>query len=125
MKLQELVKIKSVFAPIVRLKLSPKLSYKIMKLLKEIEFDETFLNRKIKELIDEYGERDKSGKFVIENGNIVIQKDKEQECQKALLELNDLEVDNPTCSFTLNELQEITLSVQDMAIIENLIKEEN
>lgn len=125
MKLQELVKIKSVFAPIVRLKLSPKLSYKIMKLLKEIEFDETFLNRKIKELIDEYGERDKNGKFVIENGNIVIQKDKEQECQKALLELNDLEVDNPTCSFTLNELQEITLSVQDMAIIENLIKEEN
>lgn len=125
MKLQELVKIKSVFAPIVRLKLSPKLSYKIMKLLKEIEFDETFLNSKIKELIDEYGERDKSGKFVIESGNIVIQKDKEQECQKALLELNNLEVDNPTCSFTLNELQEITLSVQDMAIIENLIKEEN
>lgn len=125
MKLQELVKIKSVFAPIVRLKLSPKLSYKIMKLLKEIEFDETFLNNKIKELIDEYGERDKSGKFVIENGNIVIQKDKEQECQKALLELNNLEVDKPTCSFTLNELQEITLSVQDMAIIENLIKEEN
>jgi len=124
MKIQKLVQVKGVFAPFVRTRLSPKLSYKLLKFLKAIEFEEKFFNSKVKELLNEFGQKNKQGKYITENGNIKIIEGKEEACANAFNELNDLEVSVPDITFTLEELKDITLSVQDIAIIEDFIKEE-
>lgn len=124
MEIQKLIEVKGVFAPLTRMKLNPKLSYKIYKFLQAIESEERFFNAKIRELLDEYGKKDKDGKLITENGNIAVLEGKEKECNDAFAELQSVEVSAPDIRFTLEELNEITLSVQDIAIIENFIQEE-
>lgn len=124
MKIQKLIQARGVFAPLTRIKLNPKLSYKIYKFLRTIENEEQFFNVKFRELVDEYGKKDDKGKLIIENGNIAIIDGKEKECNDAFNELQSIEVSTPDIHFTIEELKDLTLSVQDIAIIEEFIQEE-
>ena len=124
MKIQKLIQAKGVFAPLVRLKLSPKLSYKLLKFIRSVELEEDFFNSKLREIFEEYCEKDAEGKFVIEDGRVVLKPETKAEGEKALAELNDTDVEAPAIEFTLDELQGLTLSVIDMAKIEDFIKEE-
>lgn len=126
MKIQALLQVKGVFAPFARTKLPVKLSYKLLKFFRAVEVEEQFFNSKIHDIIEEYGEKDEKGNFVLlENGNIKFDDNKKVELETTLKELNDIEVTPPDITFTLEELNELTLSVQDIAIIENFIKEDN
>ncbi|WP_251183412.1 hypothetical protein [Anaerocaecibacter muris] len=123
MKIGQLLKIKGVFTPFIRMRLPPRLSYKLLKFIKAIEFEEEFFNTKFRELLQDCGKKDENGKFVLDNnGNIVLEKS--DEFKKAIEELNNIEVTVPDISFTLDELQNLTLSVLDIAIIEDFIKED-
>jgi len=125
MKIQKVAQVKGVFSPLVRTKLSPKIAYKLLKFIKALEFDENFFNSKLREIVNEYAEKDEKGKLrADEKGNIVVSEDKQEAFKKAIDELNDIEVTTPDIKFTLDELQGLTLSVVDMSIIEDFIKEE-
>lgn len=125
MTIKKLVQVKGVFTPLIRTKLSPRIAYKIFKLIKAIEFEENFLNEKLKIILKEYAQTDEKGNFVYdEKGNICLIKGKEEDCNNAINELNDIEVDKPNFNFTLDELDSLSLSVIDMAIIEDFIIEE-
>ena len=124
MNIQKLIQAKGVFAPLIRQKLSPKLSYKLLKFIRSIEAEEEFYNSKLREIINEYCKKDDEGKFVIENGEVVFIEDTESEGRKSIEELNNTEVESPNISFTLDELQDVALSVVDIAKIEDFIKEE-
>lgn len=124
MKIQKLIQAKGVFAPLIRLKVSPKLSYKLLKFIRSVELEEEFFNSKLREIFEEYCIKDENGKFVVENDRVVLKLETKTEGEKALAELNDTEVDAPAIQFTLDELQDLTLSVIDMAKIEDFIKEE-
>ena len=124
MNIQKLIQAKGVFSPLIRQKLSPKLSYKLLKFIRSIEAEEEFYNSKLREIINEYCKKDDEGKFVIENGEVVFIEDTESEGRKSIEELNNTEVESPNISFTLDELQDVALSVVDIAKIEDFIKEE-
>ncbi len=125
MTIKKLMQVKGVFTPLIRTKLSAKLSYKLLKFIKAIEFEENFLNEKLRSILKEYAKKDEKGNFVQdENGNICLIEDKKEECEKAIAELNNLEIEKPNFSFTLDELENLPLSVVDMAIIEDFIVKE-
>lgn len=125
MKLKKLVQVKGVFTPLIRTKLTPKLSYKILKFIRAIEFEERFFNEKLREIIDEYGKKGEDGKFLFDkDDNILIKEEKVEDCNKAIAELDELEVTPPAVRFTLDELENLSLSVVDMAIIEEFIVQE-
>lgn len=123
MKIGQLLKIKGVFAPFIRMRLAPRLSYKLLKFIKAIEFEEEFFNSKFREIVDDCAKKDEQGKFITDkNGNIALEKS--DKFKKAVEELNDIEITAPDISFTLDELQGLTLSVLDIALIEDFIKED-
>lgn len=125
MKLKKLVQVKGVFTPLIQTKLTPKLSYKILKFIRAIEFEERFFNEKLREIIDEYGKKGEDGKFLFDkDDNILIKEEKVEDCNKAIAELDELEVTPPAVRFTLDELENLSLSVVDMAIIEEFIVQE-
>lgn len=125
MKLKKLVQVKGVIIPLIRTKLTPKLSYKILKFIRAIEFEERFFNEKLREIIDEYGKKGEDGKFLFDkDDNILIKEEKVEDCNKAIAELDELEVTPPAVRFTLDELENLSLSVVDMAIIEEFIVQE-
>lgn len=113
-----------IFNQVAQTKVSSKLAYKIMKLCKAAIAEEEFYNNKRNEIINEYAVRDEDGKIsVSDDGMISIVKDKIQEAEMALKELNEIEVDVPNIKFTLDELDELKLSVADMFVLDAFIEE--
>ena len=123
MKIGKLVNAKGVLAPLCKEKLSPKLSYKLMKLINKIEEEATFFNTKMQEILDEYCEKDDNGEFVYLDGGIKIKEEHKAKCTQALTELHSIEVETPNIKFTIDELSEVKLSVEDMMALDEFIEE--
>lgn len=125
MKLGNIIKIQRVFMAIRKEKISPILSYKIFKLLTQIEQNQIkFFNEQYKEIAKKYAEKDTNGNFVLTNGgNAQITEDKQKDFLKEMEALENLEVDTPNTTFSILELSEIKLSIEDIATLNPLIKE--
>jgi hypothetical protein len=114
----------SIFNQIAQTKISSKLAYKIMKLCKALAVEEEFYNEKRGAIIKEYAIKDENGQVKIsDDGMIKIIPDKIPDAEKALRELNEIEVEVPDIKFTLDELEELKLSVNDMFVLEAFIEE--
>lgn len=124
MTIIKLIKAKEVLMPIFQQKLSPKLSYKIMKFVSKIELEETFYDSKLKDIIDKYGAKDAEGKLQTTEDGIRISEGKQDECKQALAELDSVEVIPPEIRFSLDELSEIKLSAIDMFKLADFIDED-
>lgn len=124
MLIGKLMRAKMVLMPYFKEKYSPKLSYKLMKLISQIETEEKFFNERVTEIIHTYADKDESGELIYLDGGIKIKEDMQNECNRVFEELNAVEVDAPSIRFSLEELSEIKLSVEDMVILEDFIIEE-
>lgn len=124
MEINKLLKIKEIIDKYAHDKISVKLGYKFMKFCKSIEIEEAFFNERMVEIVSAYCKKDGHGTYIrTETGGIEIIEDKIDECNKALEELNSLEVKKPDFVFTLDELEELKLSISDLAILDDFIVE--
>lgn len=123
MKIKQLIEAKGVIMPLIQEKLSPKLSYKLMKFIKEIEVEEDFYTKKLNELVDKYGERDENNNLIYADNGVKIREDKMPDCNSELQEIGDVDVDTPSITFTLDELDSVKLSVSDMFFLQDFIVE--
>ena len=75
-----------------------KVAYKLNKIKKAVEENGEFYINKFQEIVDSYAKKDADGQLVFseDGGQIMIQDDKIEECNKALEELQQLtvEIDN-------------------------------
>lgn len=81
-------------------------AYKINKIRKALEKEGEFYTNKFQEIVDTYAKKDDDGNLIFnEDGSqIIIQEDKISECNTALSELQQLEVDIDTYNLTLEDL---------------------
>ena len=125
MTLNDVLKARTVVSAVYREKMPVKLAYKFMKFLKITQKDEDFVNEKTREFIEEYGERDKDNQFVYtDNGGVKVKADKHEECVAKMTELRNTEVDDYEITFTVNELEDLKLSVEDITALSPFIVEE-
>lgn len=124
MQIIKLIQAKNVLAPVFQEKLSPKLSYKLMKFLNKINVEERFYGEKMREIIAQYCEKDNDGKYIQTDVGLQIKNGCIDECNQAISELDLTEVDVPDIAFTIDELSEIKLSVNDMMALSPFITEE-
>lgn len=124
MKIRTLITAKKAIVSFMQEKMSPKLSYKLMKFLSEIETEENFFNEKVREIINVYGEKDDSGELIVIDNKIKIQECSEEDCNRAFFELESVEVESPSIRFTIDELSELRLSIEDMIALNAFIVEE-
>jgi len=126
MKICTLIGAIQVFNQFAQTKISAKLAYKIMRFCKDSETEEIFFNTKRQEIIDTYSIKDDNGNIVItDNGMIKIIPDKTDEANATLQELNNVEIEPPNVRFTLEELEELKMSVADMYAINEFITHQN
>ncbi len=124
MNIQKLLKTKKVVLGFMEEKLSPKLGYKMLKFCKAIDTEEEFFNGRMMEIVAKYCKKNENGSYErTENGGIAIQEDKRDDCNKAVEELNSLEVEKPNFTFTIEELSELKLSVADLIYLDEFIIE--
>lgn len=91
-----------------------KLAYRLSKLASAVEIEINFYRSKVQELIDKYGVKDEKGQPVLtEQGGIQIQKEFQAECQKALNELDSLEIELKFEPFSIEDFDNFDISPED------------
>ena len=83
-------------------------AYKLNKIKKAVEKEGEFYTEKFQEIVDTYAKKDDDGNLVYsEDGNQIMIKDgMVEECNKALADLQELEVEIENYNLTLDDLGE-------------------
>ena len=83
-------------------------AYKINKIRKALDKEAETYSSKFQEIIETYGKKDEDGKIMFsESGEqILIQEDKLEECNKAIEELQGIEIEVDNYNLTIDDLGE-------------------
>lgn len=106
-------------------KLPLKISYKLARLSKAAENELEFYQTKFQEYLQLYALTDAEGNFVptADGRGVRLIPGQERECQKAITELENLEIEIPDLYFSLDDFEEISLTPQEFEIILPFIQE--
>lgn len=83
-------------------------AYKINKIKKAVEKEGEFYQEKFQEIVDQYAQKDENGEVVLseDRSQIMIKEGMVEECNKALTDLQELEVEIDNCGLKLDDLGE-------------------
>ena len=83
-------------------------AYKINKIKKAVEKEGEFYQEKFQEIVDQYAQKDENGEVVLseDKSQIMIKEGMVEECNKALTDLQELEVEIDNYGLTLDDLGE-------------------
>ena len=124
MKMYEILDFSKVYNSIKDEKMSIKTAYKLNKLIKKIEEENNFYNIKFHEIIEQYAEKNDQGEYqYIDEKSIKIKEGKEQECYKKISELQNLEIEIPNITFSIEELGDINLTIDTVNMLMPFIEE--
>ena len=97
--------------------------YKFIKLSKVIKEESQYAVEQELLLFNAYGERDEKGQFITnEQGGVKIKQDCLAECLEKLTQLSKRTVQLPDLYFSIDELQELGLTLGELEILEPFIK---
>lgn len=124
MNILKIINARRVFSNYLDDKMKPSVAYKVMKLVRTAETEESFYQKELQKLIEQYGKRNEDGSLATtKDGNILLEEQTLQECKEKIDELNSTEVDAPNIQFTLDELSCISMTVREMNAISAFISD--
>lgn len=90
-------------------------TYKLTKLFNAVKSEAEFYTTNLDKIIAEYGQKDENGNFILtdDKKGVKIDQDKIPEVEQKLQELWNIEVELPSITFKLSELEKVELSVQE------------
>lgn len=95
-------------------------AYKLNKIRKAVEKEGEFYTEKFQEILNQFAKKDEDGELVFsEDGDqIMIKDDMIDECNKALLDLQELEVEIENYNLTLEDFgEEFTCTPDQLAVL--------
>lgn len=99
-------------------KLPIRTAYNLSKIFARAREELKFYQEKFKEIVIQYGEKDENGNLIfLENENVSIPKDKIEECQKEITDLQNLELEIPDYSISLDSLETIKISLDEISVL--------
>lgn len=96
--------------------------YKFLKLNKIVDSEIEIFEEQRNILVEDYGEKDENGNLVVENGGIKIKAESQEECEKKVKELNEMQVQFPDTYFSLSELEPLELTLEELFFLDQFIK---
>lgn len=124
MKITNVLEFKTLYETIKDKKLPIKVSYKMAKLLQQLEMEINFYQEKIAAIVQEYGKKDERGNLVtVESGVFEIQEGKLSECNAKIEELAALEIQPIDIKFSFDELETLELSIQEINCLMPFLEE--
>ena len=124
MKMYEVLDLQVLYNSIANVKLPLKTTYKFTRLMKRAEEEVAFYQEKFREIVEEYGVKENGEYKLTSDGmSIVIIPGKEAECNNKLAELRNLDVSIEGITFTIDELEGIDVSIQELSCLMSLIED--
>jgi len=124
MKLSRLIGARTIITQYAKEKLPAQTAYKFVKFLKTTDADEAFYNEKLRDIINQYAQKDEFGNFVQNDSGIVLVPETAAVCKSEIQELDNTIIEMPA-KFSIQELSGLCLSMADILMIEELLIEEN
>lgn len=123
MKMYEVLELQNLYNAISGTKMPLKTTYKFTRLMRAAEKEIEFYQTKFREIIEEYAVKENGELKMSEDGMaVLIIPGKENECNEKVLELRSLEVPMEGITFTIEELEGIDVSIQELNCIMSLIE---
>lgn len=124
MKMYEAIGFGNLYAQIKDAKLPLKTAYKFSKLTRLLEKELVFYQDEFTKIIDTYANKGEDGKPIyIDKETVEIIPGKEKECADKVHELRNLEIQIDGISFTIQELEVLSLSIEEISCIISLIED--
>lgn len=124
MKIVEALNFLELYLKIREQNLPLKTAYKLNKLARRLENEQTFYHENLRKILSQYAEKDENGEIKFdETGNIVLIRETIQECNKELTELQNLIIEDIGVEFTLDELGGLEISPMELSCLFSLITE--
>lgn len=124
MKLSSIEKLHSTLSTLTQKSMPLRLAYKFTKLASQIEEDYSFFIDKTREIIFKYAQIDENGNIKHnDQGNIIIKPDCISQTNQELQELEEIDIDSPNITFTLDELENLDISPADLQPLLPFIEE--
>lgn len=124
MKMYEVLDLQSLYTSIANIKMPLKTTYKFTRLMKRAEEEISFYQEKFREIVEEYGVKENGEyKLTPDGQSIMIVAGKEMECNQKLAELRNLEVMIEGITFSIDELEGIDVSIQELSCLMSLIED--
>lgn len=122
-KRREALSLQTLFEKLKDKKFNISLQYKMLKLKKEIEEEQEIYEIQMDTHCKTFFERDEQGKVIVNPyGGVRIKPNCREECQQVIYALNECMVQLPDLFFTLDELEELQLSFEELSLLEPFIK---
>lgn len=124
MKMYEVLELQNLYSSIANIKLPLKTTYKFTRLMKSAEEGLNFYQEKFREIVEEYGVKEKGEyKLTPDGQSIVIIPGKEVECNNKLAELRNLDVFIDGIKFSIEELEGINVSISELSCLMSFIED--
>lgn len=128
MILKDIINMQQTLTNIVNQKLPFSLAYKFSKLAKIVDENIQFYSTSLKQIIDEYAEKDEEGNILHDENNPDMIKVKSaliEEFQQKVEELSNVEIADEVPTFTFSDLEDkIELTTQEVLALMPVIREE-
>jgi hypothetical protein len=124
MKMYEILELPKFYESIKDTKLPLKTTYKFTKLLKQAEEELTFYQTRFREIIEAYGVKENGQyKMTADGSSVVIVSGKEDECNKEIYELRNLDIEIPNIKFSIDELSALDVTISELSCLMSLIED--
>lgn len=124
MKLDDVEKLYPILTSIGEKELPIRLAYKFTKFISQIERDYNFYIEETKKIVYKYAEKNEQGEIIFsENGTITLQKEHVSDAEQSLKDLAEIEVETPSITFTLDELESLSITPADLQNLLPFIEE--
>lgn len=109
--------------------LNIKTAYKLAMIKRQTDEQTDFYQTSFFKILNEYGKKDENGELQrvqegVNEGNVLIQEDKLEECNNALSDLMGLEVEINNYNLKLEDFGDMEVSADDLATIIPFLSEE-
>ena len=123
MKMYEVIGLQNFFTTVADKKIPVKTAYKLSKLARRVEEEGQFYQKEFKAIIDEYAKKE-NGQYVFTPDGLSIEviDGKDDECNAKIFELKTLEVDLKDIAFSIEEFENLDLTLAELDAIYPLIK---
>lgn len=127
LKISQVMEFHTVYSTLKEQEMPIKLAYRLNQIEEICEKNVVFYETKMRDIITRYSEKDNDGNpvFLEDNKSIKISPEHVQECTEKIQELTELDVDLPDIKFTLDQLDELKLSVLEVKALMPFIDEED
>lgn len=123
MKLYKVVALQDFFKLVKDKKMPILITYKLAKLAHRVEEEIAFYNQELNKIVQEYSLKE-NGQAVLseDKSSIIIIPGKEEECSQKISDLQNIEVDLGDFSFSIEDFEQLDLTLSQFDLIFPLIK---